>query len=121
MKFVSSNTSRAEGAVSAIMSGRPTTRPAQAVPTYESHFEHTAPFEFSNVINSSLDLKFILSHILLTIMGKILSTKGMVVLEKTNGKYAVEMLKGFPSELRKVEFTIKRIPRSLFHIGKLNV
>ena len=60
-----------------------TKRAAPSTATYESHFEHTALFEFSKVINSSLDLRFILSHILLTIMGKILSTKGMVLLEKS--------------------------------------
>ena len=94
---------------------------SQAIQTYESHFEHTALFEFSKIINSSLDLKFILSHILLTIMGKILSTKGMVVLEREKGTYRVEMLKGFPSELQNVEFAIRRIPQSLFHVDRMKV
>jgi sigma-B regulation protein RsbU (phosphoserine phosphatase) len=94
-----------------------TSVPTQTAPSYESHFEHTALFEFSKVINSSLDLKFILGHILLTIMGKILSTKGMVVLEKGKGIYAVETLKGFPSELQNAEFSIKHIPQSLFYVG----
>jgi sigma-B regulation protein RsbU (phosphoserine phosphatase) len=96
-----------------------TTRANLTAATYESHFEHKALFEFSKVINSSLDLRFILSHILLTIMGKILSTKGMVVLEKAKGKYAIEMVKGFPAELQNAELTIKRIPQSLFHVDKL--
>lgn len=86
--------------------------------TYESHFEHTALFEFSKVINSSLDLKFILSHILLTIMGKILSTKGMVILESTKGKYGIEMVKGFPAELQATQLVIKSIPHSLFHVER---
>lgn len=47
---------------------------APPTPTYESHFEHSALFEFSTVINSSLDLRFILSHILLTLMGKLMSS-----------------------------------------------
>ena len=94
-------------------------RAASSSATYESHFEHTALFEFSKVINSSLDLGFILSHILLTIMGKILSTKGMVLLERTKGKYAVEMLKGFPASLRNMQVTIKRLPDSMFYVDRL--
>jgi phosphoserine phosphatase RsbU/P len=97
------------------------TSSSQDSPTYESHFEHTALFEFSKVINSSLDLKFILSHILLTIMGKILSTKGMVLLETGKGRYVVETAKGFPSELQEAQLTIKRIPQSLFYVDKLRI
>jgi phosphoserine phosphatase RsbU/P len=96
----------------------PTASPS---PTYESHFEHTALFEFSKVINSSLDPKFILSHILLTIMGKILATKGMVLLEKGVGEYEVEMIKGFPAQLQGAVLGIKRIPTTLFYIDKLKV
>jgi len=96
-----------------------TTRSSLSTATYESHFEHRALFEFSKVINSSLDLKFILSHILLTIMGKILSSKGMVVLEKGKGRFVIEMVKGFPAELHGTEYLIKRIPQSLFHVDEL--
>ncbi len=98
----------------------PTKRTPSIISTYESHFEHTALFEFSKVINSSLDLRFILSHILLTIMGKILSTKGMVLLEKARGKYFVEMLKGFPAALQNLDVTIKRMPHSMFYVDRLN-
>jgi hypothetical protein len=41
-----------------------------------------ALFEFSNVVNSSVDLKFILGTVLLTVMGKMLVSKGMVLLKR---------------------------------------
>lgn len=92
--------------------------PERVPPTYESHFEHDTLFEFSKVINSSLDLKFIMSHILLTIMGKILSPKGMVMLRGEKGTYAVAMAKGFPSGIQGVELTIRQISPSLFSVDK---
>jgi phosphoserine phosphatase RsbU/P len=98
-------------------SAKPARTPADAA-TYESHFEHTALFEFSKVINSSLDLKFILSHILLTLMGKLLSSKGMVLLKKEKSVYRVEAIKGFGGTLLGREMTIARIPESLFHVEK---
>jgi len=88
--------------------------------SYESHFEHSALFEFSKVINSSLDPQFILSHILLTIMGKILSTKGVVILGKREGRFSVEMAKGFPGSLVGTELTIRAIPSSLFYVDKVD-
>ncbi len=54
----------------------------QGPESYESHFDFAALFEFSTVINSSIEPNFIFSHILLTIMGKILATRGMVLLTK---------------------------------------
>ena len=76
------------------------------------HFEHATLFEFSKVINSSLDQKFIFSHILLTIMGKILSSKGMVMVasREKKGKYVVETVKGFPSEITGGTVAIPGIP-----------
>jgi len=97
-------------------------RPSTPTPagSYESHFEHSALFEFSKVINSSLDPHFILSHILLTIMGKILSTKGMVMLGKGKGRFSVEMAKGFPGSLVGTELAIRAIPGSLFYVDKVD-
>jgi len=81
--------------------------------SYESHFEHTALFEFSTVINSSTDLAFILSHILLTLMGKLLSPKGMVLLTDGTGGLTARMVKGFPDETRDLRLKVKRLPQSL--------
>ncbi len=88
--------------------------------SYESHFEHTALFEFSKVINSSSDLKFVLSHILLTIMGKLLSSKGMALLACGKGQFCAEMVKGFLSELAGRQFSIKSITPTLLFIDRLS-
>lgn len=44
----------------------------------------TALVEFSRVINSSLDLNFILNNVLLTCLGKFLATKGIIALKQNN-------------------------------------
>jgi phosphoserine phosphatase RsbU/P len=63
----------------------------------------TALVEFSRVINSSLDLNFILNNVLLTCLGKFLATKGLVAL-KLNGKLIVKAFKGISGE------SIKQFP-----------
>lgn len=57
----------------------------------------TALVEFSRVINSSLDLNFILNNVLLTCLGKFLATKGLVAL-RSNGRLLVKAVKGIPEE-----------------------
>ena len=101
---------------------RPRSAPATAAPAEsgESRFENAALFEFSTVINSSLELPFILSHILLTIMGKILSMRGMVLLERGKGEYVVETVKGFPADLRGTSVKIGRVPRTAFEIASVD-
>lgn len=98
-----------------------TTRPktSRSSASYESHFEHAALFEFSKVINSSLDPQFISSHILLTIMGKILSTKGMVLIERGSKSFSVEMVKGFSQTMIGETVAIKKIPAKLFSVEKV--
>ena len=51
----------------------------------------TALVEFSRIINSSLDLEFILNNILLTCMGKFLATKGIIALNE-NKKLKIKKL-----------------------------
>jgi sigma-B regulation protein RsbU (phosphoserine phosphatase) len=89
-------------------------------PTYESHFEHSALFEFSTVINSSLDLRFILSHILLTLMGKLMSSRGAAILRHDDGTYRCEMVKGVPSEGRECVLSIRSLPRGLQYVDRIN-
>lgn len=67
--------------------------------------------EFSQLISSKLDLKYILNNILLSIMGKMLISKGMVLLSsEDNGpdNYIVESAKGIDAKFLntgiKVEF-----------------
>lgn len=58
----------------------------------------TALVEFSRIINSTLDLEFILNNILLTCMGKFLATKGLVAI-KTNGVLNIKVSKGLPKTI----------------------
>lgn len=89
-------------------------------PSYESHFEHAALFEFSTVINSSLDLRFILGHILLTIMGKLLSSRAAAVLRHADGTFHCEMVKGIPSGVGECSLAIRTLPRGLQYIERIN-
>lgn len=57
----------------------------------------TALVEFSRVINSSLDLTFILNNVLLTCLGKFLATKGLIALN-IKGKLIVKSFKGVAEE-----------------------
>ncbi len=58
----------------------------------------TALIEFSRVINSSVDLGFILNNVLLTCLGKFLSTRGMIAISE-NGKVVIKKSKGLPNDL----------------------
>jgi sigma-B regulation protein RsbU (phosphoserine phosphatase) len=60
----------------------------------------TALVEFSRIINSSLDLDFILNNVLLTCMGKFLATRGLIALS-INGKLTIKASKGIPEEFKK--------------------
>ncbi len=57
----------------------------------------TALVEFSRVINSSLDLNFILNNVLFTCLGKFLATKGLIALN-INGKLSLKASKGISEE-----------------------
>jgi len=61
----------------------------------------TALVEFSRIINSSLDLDFILGNVLLTCMGKYLSSRGLIALHQ-NGNYVVKSVKGLPDKVLKL-------------------
>ena len=73
----------------------------------------TALVEFSRIINSNLDLNFILNNLLLTCMGKFLATRGLIILEtdkfleiKSSKGISAELLKQFP-KINAEEFSIK--------------
>ncbi len=93
-----------------------TQRPHSSLERHTSLFEYTTLLEFSRVVNASGDLRFILSHILLTIMGKILSPRGFAALAHAAGMYRVEMAKGFGIP-EGTAISIPRLPRALL-IGK---
>jgi sigma-B regulation protein RsbU (phosphoserine phosphatase) len=57
----------------------------------------TALVEFSRVINSSLDMGFILNNVLLTCLGKFLATKGLIGIN-INGKIVLKSSKGIAKD-----------------------
>jgi sigma-B regulation protein RsbU (phosphoserine phosphatase) len=83
--------------------------------SFEGAFELRSLFEFSAVVNDSLDLKFILSHFLLTLMGKLLSLRGMVLLESEKYSYRIENVKGLSSELVGTKFIVDNIPNRILY------
>jgi sigma-B regulation protein RsbU (phosphoserine phosphatase) len=58
----------------------------------------TALVDFSRIINSSIDLQFILNNVLLTCLGKFLSTKGLIALNE-NGTLLIKHTKGLSDHL----------------------
>ncbi|MDH3267421.1 MAG: SpoIIE family protein phosphatase [Ignavibacteria bacterium] len=58
----------------------------------------TALVDFSRIINSSIDLEFILNNVLLTCLGKFLATRGLIAL-KENNKIVLKSSKGLTNDL----------------------
>ncbi|MDZ7263079.1 MAG: SpoIIE family protein phosphatase [candidate division KSB1 bacterium] len=56
-------------------------------------------FELSQTLNSSLNLKSILDNMLLTPMGKMMLSRGIVLLHQSGEQFRVETLKGLAREL----------------------
>jgi len=61
--------------------------------------ELQALFEMSQILNSSLNLKSILDNMLLTPMGKMMISKGIILLNQKPDIFEVETLKGLPRTL----------------------
>ncbi|MBT8380091.1 MAG: SpoIIE family protein phosphatase [Ignavibacteria bacterium] len=57
----------------------------------------SALIDFSRVINSSIDLEFILNNVLLTCLGKFLATRGLIAV-KEKGKLVLKVSKGLNAE-----------------------
>ncbi|MGE5316198.1 MAG: PP2C family protein-serine/threonine phosphatase [Acidobacteriota bacterium] len=77
-------------------------------------FELLPLLEFSKVVNSSLDLSFVLGSVLLSVMGKLLVTKGVVLLKRSGSTFAVQTVKGLPREFCDREITISRPSKKNF-------
>ena len=60
-----------------------------------AHRNLAALVDYSNLINSSLDLSFILNNILLTCFSKFQITKGIIALIDNNGFLELKVIKGF--------------------------
>lgn len=58
----------------------------------------SALVEFSRIVNASVDLDFILNNVLLTCLGKFLTSKGLIALN-IEGKIQMKSSKGIPEEV----------------------
>jgi phosphoserine phosphatase RsbU/P len=83
--------------------------------------DFNALFEFSNLLNSSLDIQFILDHILLSSMGKMLITKGCIVLLKSENIYSIRSVKGISLDQYGTEIKITDCPPEFFFIDKMDL
>lgn len=77
-------------------------------------------FEYSNVINSSIDLKFILNTVLLTVMGKLLVSKGMVLLRRDESQFEVFAAKGVANDLLGQSIKLTKPPKTILSFATLN-
>jgi len=77
--------------------------------TSRSDSELIALFEFSQVVNSSLDLSIILDTVLLTLMGKLLVTKAVVLLRTKKRSFAVVNGKGIAKPILKQSFELPKV------------
>lgn len=68
--------------------------------------------EFSQLINSKLELDFILGNLLLNIMGKMLITRGMFLLHKEDNKYIIANVKGIKTVTKgdEISFDVPKLP-----------
>ncbi|MBI3579146.1 MAG: SpoIIE family protein phosphatase [Ignavibacteriales bacterium] len=76
-------------------------------------------FEFSNVVNSSLDLKFILGTVLLTVMGKMLVSRGIVLLKRDQDLFEIVNAKGIDQSAIGQTLKIEKPPRGLIQPERL--
>lgn len=72
----------------------------------EKLMELQSLFEVSQTLNSSLNLKSILDNMLLTPMGKMMITRGIVLLHNEGTSFQIETLKGLPRDFlnKTIEF-----------------
>ncbi|MFA6469785.1 MAG: GAF domain-containing SpoIIE family protein phosphatase [Bacteroidota bacterium] len=86
--------------------------------TSRSENELLALFEFSQVVNSSLDLNIILDTLLLTVMGKLLTTKAVVLLKNEHKKFVLVSGKGIPRNRIQQELELPILRRMNIRVDK---
>lgn len=85
----------------------------------EKLFELQALFDLSKALNSSLNLKSILDTILLTPMGRMLISKGMILITNSAQGYAVKTVKGLPKEVVGLVIQIDDLPNNPVFLEQL--
>jgi sigma-B regulation protein RsbU (phosphoserine phosphatase) len=87
--------------------------PSAATQELERRFDFRSLFEFSSIINASTDLTFILGHLLLTVMGKLLALRGIVLLGSEEEGFRVQNVRGLGAGLLGTDMKIRNIPRKI--------
>ncbi|HOV99203.1 MAG TPA: SpoIIE family protein phosphatase [Bacteroidota bacterium] len=82
----------------------------ESLKTLMAHADILPLFEFSNVVNASNDLHFILDTVLRTFMGKFLISHGMILLRNAPSTFRIECVKGVRHANVGEEFRWKNIP-----------
>jgi sigma-B regulation protein RsbU (phosphoserine phosphatase) len=72
--------------------------------------ELSSLFEFSQLINSSLELEKVLNNIMLIPMGRMMISRGLVLLKQQN-RYQVIKSKGLPESVNKISLDEADIPK----------
>ncbi len=91
--------------------------PSSSSQEMERRFDFRSLFEFSSIINSSTDLTFILGHLLLTVMGKLLALRGIVLLGSEEEGFRIQNVRGLKPDLVGTAMKMKRIPRRIIRCG----
>lgn len=79
--------------------------------TSRSEAELLALFEFSQVVNSSLDLSFILDTLLFSLMGKFLTSKAIIALHRGSKRFSIVNGKGVPKSLLRQEISLSKLSK----------
>lgn len=79
---------------------------------HDPHFDLQPLLEFSNVVNSSVDLRFILNTLLFTIMGKMVVSRGVVLVSTGGSTYSVVVSRGVNEFHENETIEIPRPPTS---------
>ncbi|MBP8975498.1 MAG: SpoIIE family protein phosphatase [Bacteroidetes bacterium] len=82
----------------------------ESLKTLMEHADILPLFEFSNVVNASNDLHFILDTVLRTFMGKFLISRGMILLRNAPSTFRIECVKGVLNAIVGEEFQWKSVP-----------
>jgi sigma-B regulation protein RsbU (phosphoserine phosphatase) len=83
----------------------------------ERRFDFRSLFEFSSIITASTDLGFILGHLLLTVMGKLLALRGIVLLGSEEEGFTIRNVRGLNAGLVGTTVKARRIPRKIVRTG----
>ena len=76
--------------------------------------ELSSLFEISQLINESLELSRVLNNILFIPMGRMMLSRGAIIL-RIDDEYRVVMAKGIPEALQSARLNIDEIPQSFFY------